>query len=139
MKAKIRKALEGPVFDLAQSLSITVQLNKQSIDSSPLPQYLTTHTIFGRDDSNEVGRDRRIQRPGRFRIGIFTQPSDGEDKNDEIASQVRGVYDELDDDLVHDGIRVSILSVDDGECVPIGSHLYAPVYVNFMVWEANNV
>lgn len=134
-KKLIRKALEVPLDIAMEDAGISVHWWGLPFNKSGLSRYVRASTHFGEDAARTLGRNPRIERSGTFKVGIFSDPLLGQDGNDDIAALVRAAYPYA-DDLVRGGIRVNILTVDDGDLVQDGSFLYSPVVVNWTVWRA---
>lgn len=136
-KMAIRRAFESQMVTAADTAGVAIVAGKTPLDSIAIPEFFRLAISYGRDLATEIGQKPRIQRSGRFHVGCFSDPRRLEDRNDQLCEIVRAAF-PYDLDLVRDGIRVNILETDDGQCIMQGSYLYAPVYVNFMVWEAVN-
>lgn len=137
-KFAIRRALEAELNNAPGLSGIQKVMGGDKRNTAGVEEYLLTGISFGEDRATEIGPNPRIERAGRFRIGVFTPVAYLEDRNDQLAGLVRAVYPYAMPDLEWDGIRVSILTTDDGQCVIDGSFFFSPVYVNFMVWSTTN-
>lgn len=134
-KIDIRKALEAPIETLAASLSIPSVLGGLNFDTMQAGSFLRTSISYGKDFRPEIGIDSRLERSGRFTVDVFTPLQNGDDLNDQRCAAVRAAY-PYGVDLVRNGIRVSILGIDDGQCIDFRSWKFAPVVVRFIIWGA---
>lgn len=139
-KLAIRKALESALASVMEANGIAYVFGDDKLDTSeaPITEYVRASVTFGEDHATEVGGNPRIERSGKFHIGVNTEPRLKQDRNDVVVGLVRSAY-PYGVDLERDGIRVSIETADDSDCRLEGSFLYAPVYVKFMVWSTTNV
>jgi hypothetical protein len=137
-KERIRRALDVTLKNAMEAAGVECFLGLEPIPDDPPEEYVRGSPSFGRDNATEIGQDPRIERGGRYRVAIYTNPRLMQDRNDEVARLVRAAF-PYGVDLVYEGIRVNILTIDDSECLPDGSYLFSPLYVNFMVWSTTNV
>lgn len=134
-KFAIRRALEKQLADAMTAASIPCVFGNNKLDPVPA-EYVRARMTWGEDHAAEIGRTGRIERSGKLHVQVRTAPEMLEDRNDIVAGLVRDAF-PYGEDLVRDGIQVSIETVDDSDCVPDGSYLYSPVYVKWTVWRTN--
>ncbi len=138
----IRKALETPLFQMAQQQGIAVEWPNFAFDTNQLnpttQKPITEYVRFGffpdKDDPQTLGPTPQYQNLGFIKCDVFVQSGAGGDRADAIRSLIKAAYPYA-SNLTREGVNILLLESASAAGVVYQNWYYLPLNINWAVWS----